>query len=564
MSVFLATKVREGEIWLPRFISQVEQLEGISEIAVMYGESLDKSYSYLKHWRETSKHVIKLYKDPYIPPEDRHGAKLAIVKKDIQKLLKQSGCDYYLNLDCDLIHLPKNLVPKLMEWDKDIIGAMNWIEGRNPPVFFDSYEFRTRGCRFHPLNPPGVGLTEPFEVDSVSTVYLAKAEVELAGEYKNPYPHLPFCQDLRKQGYAVWVDPTTHVEHIDLEELGYSRQPLPVASSMSPYVNNQNAQFRPDQVGAQMFHLKVMTYRMNQIRLRPELVGSSESWLRSRPLITASYKVHVDDLDWLPYSLASIYDYVDQIDLVTGPIKLRKHEYSKKSARKLDKVLKEDYDNKIKVYDGVWRDKQEIQRKLLEVCTSKWMLFIDSDEVIEGMEHLRAFCVEHPDGTKIYARPKRFLNFWHDMKHIAYSLNPISPWAQWGLPHPFLIHRDIPGLNFGAFHTMPTDGFGQLIHGEDNQDRKHVLDMVEVFHFGSVKPEKAMRAKLLFEKSRGIQFQHEVGDDPWLSGVMPADMVLEEYTGGYPAALRGHRDLNLKRVEITQRKPHYEYKVVNK
>jgi len=307
-----------------------------------------------------------------------------------------------------------------------------------------------------------------------------------------------------------------------------------------------------------------MMYRMKQIQSRPLVAGGGETWLKSRSLITASYKVHEKELDWLPYSIASIYEYVDCIDIATGPIKLRQKDYDTISeTTKLADIIKEfDYDNKIKVYHGFWKDKQEIQNKLLEVCTSKWMLFIDADEVIQGMDKVRRFAEEHPDGTKIYARPSRFFNFWHDFKHIAYSLNPISPWAQYGLPHPFLIHRDIPGLNFGAFHTIPTDGFGQPVHSEDNPDRKQLLGDVNVYHFGSVKSKEDMQSKLTFEKVRGVAYAHEVADDPWFSGKMPPDMVLEDYTFSYPPVLHGHKDIGRTRIRVTQSKPHYEFEEV--
>jgi len=191
MSTFVATKVKDAAQWLPRFITQVEQLEGdIEKIVVMYAESRDTSFMLLKHWQDTSKHRVEIYADPYIPHDERHGALLTRVKQDIQKLLAKSSAEYYLNLDCDLVKIPPDLIPKLMAADKDIIASMVWTEGRDVPTFFDTYIFRTKGSRFYPFNPPGMGEKEPFEVDSMSTCYLAKKEVELAGVYKNPYPHV--------------------------------------------------------------------------------------------------------------------------------------------------------------------------------------------------------------------------------------------------------------------------------------------------------------------------------------------------------------------------------------
>jgi len=568
MSVMIGTKVKDGETWLPRFISQVENLDGdILKIVAMYGKSRDRSFALLDHWRNTSKHDVEIYADPYLHPPERHGAFLAKVKRDLQTILKESGAQYFLNLDCDLVRLPPSLIPRLMRHDKDIIASMIWTENRSPPTFFDTYVFRLDGCKFHPYNPPGMNASEPIAVDSVSTCYLAKSEVELAGTYRNPHPHIGFGQSLRDQGYQVWIDPTTHVAHIDLEKLGITRDILPIPMSFAPYIDAKGVKYNPEQIGATMYHVMRTQYDIHLLQTEPEVIEPAYQFLRNRPLITASYKVHPHEYEILPYSIGSIYPYVDLIDIITGPIELREDTYPQSlfraggiPAKELDL---EDPDGKIRIIYKTWRDKQEIQHKLLEICRSKWMLFIDGDEIIHGMDKLRAFCEEHPDGTKDYARPERFLNFWHDFHNVAYSLNPISPWAQFGVPHAFLIHRDIAGLNFGMFHTIPTDGFGLPVHSDEgDREKKEVLDGVQVFHLGNAKDSKAMRDKLTFEKNRGIGYEREVKDDPWFTGKLPPDMVIQEYDGDYPDILKSHPRFGKRTVKVTRTKPHYEFEVM--
>ena len=91
MSVLIGTKVKNAEIWLPRFINEVEKLEGdIQKIVVMYGKSTDQTLSHLLHWVDTSKHEIEIYKDPYMPPSERHGAFLSRIKVEMQEVLKES------------------------------------------------------------------------------------------------------------------------------------------------------------------------------------------------------------------------------------------------------------------------------------------------------------------------------------------------------------------------------------------------------------------------------------------------------------------------------------------
>lgn len=559
MSVLLATKVKDAEIWLPRFISQVEEMDCINEILVMYGQSRDKSYAYLDHWRNTSKHKITLKADPYIPPQEQHGAMLARVKQDIQKYLAESGHEYYCNLDCDLVRIPFDFIPELMVHDKDVIASMNWIEGRDPPVFFDTYEFRKDGLRFHPFNPPGAFGGDPFEVDSVSTCYLAKAEAELAGVYGNPYPHIPFCMDLKLKGYKIWVDPLIDVYHIDLTALGMNRQPLPVPYSTTPFINEGEQRFTVEQVMAHehehmrnMYPLNLMKTDTSYLELHKETQG----WLNTRPLITASYKVY-GDVDLLKMSIASIYEYMDCIDIITGPISLRSHE-GKSGDYEAVKTIS-DPEKKIRVIDGKWKDKQEIQNKLLEICRSKWMLFIDADEVIDGAAHIREFAMKHRSGSKIYARPKRFINFWYDFHHVAYSLNPANAFAEHGMPHPFLILRDIPGLNFAVFHTIAMDGFGNAIHGEHAASKKDVLDNVQVFHLGNAKDIDELQLKRDFYKARGDTVVYE---DHLFTGQMPPDMVIEEYKGWYPDAMTKHPRFGESLIKVVQSSPYYKFEVI--
>ncbi len=563
MSVLIATKVKDGAEWLPRFITQVEQLEGdIEKIVVMYAESKDKSFMYLKHWQDISRHKVEIYADPYLPHDERHGALLTRVKQDIQKILIESKAEWYLNLDCDLVELPSNLIPKLMYQDKDIIAAMVWTEGRDIPTFFDTLIFRERECRFFPFNPPGMGETEPFEVDSMSTCYLAKREVELAGVYKNPYPHVPFCHDLKEKGYKIWVHPDVHTFHIDLEAMGIMHQPLPVGLSMSTYIDNNDNQYSPEQVGAQDHHMRILQYKADLLRKKEnyhEVARALERLDRQRPLLTASYKVHPELYEFLPLSIASIYPWVDKIDIVIGPIKRRKEGYSK---GKIPIVA--DPEKKIRWIDGVWDSKEAIQKKLLDVCTSKWMLFIDGDELVSGMDVVRSWCEKNRIKGMIYGRPKRMYNFFVDFKHIAFSLNPVSPWAQFGMPHPFLIHRDIVGLNFGMFHTMPADGFGRLITADDPTQRgvKDVLDDVEIFHFGNALGLDKIESKRDYYKKRGDVVVYE---DQILDGVLTPDMVIDEFKDfpvGVRNILQSHPDYDRTKIEITKRAPHFEFKVV--
>lgn len=561
MSTLIATKVKDAEIWLPRFITEVEKLEGdIEEVTVMYGESNDNTYTYLKHWQNTSKHTVKLYRDPYLPAEERHGAMLARIKQDIQKLLKESPAEYYLNLDCDLVHIPADTIPHLIEKNLDMVAGMVYTEGRDPKHFFDSYLFRMEGNRFHPFRPPGMYDIDPFKVDCVSTYYLSKKEVELAGKYVNPYPHLSFCDDIIKKGYSVWVDPSISAYHIDLERLGIAHMPLPIPASMSNFIDYDKMTYTPSQISAEEHYYKRNQYLIETASIDPTFPDQyiqTKHWMDTRPLITACYKTY-KDIEMLSYSIDSIYEYVDEILVAYGPVKLRETDYPYEEVEtKLNQIIgKRDYQNKIRfIGRSLWESKEQIQQTLLKECTARWMLYIDDDEIIEGMDKVHQFA---STSKAWYARPEAFINFYADFQHIVYSINPQSPMYRYGLPHPFLINRDTPGLNFG-FHTIALDGFGIPLHSDHpaNRHRRAVLDGVKIYHYGNAKPLPELKAKGEYYHGRGDSLVYE---DSFISCKLEADLVLEEFTGQHPTVMMKHQRIGETLIKVTKTKPYYEYR----
>jgi hypothetical protein len=566
MSVMIGVKVKDAAIWLSRFVCEVENLEGsIKRVVAFYGQSRDETYSILKHWEKTSKHKIEIYSDPYLAECDRHGWSLAAVKQDVQRLLREGNEEFYLNLDCDLVQIPPDLIARLMARDKQTIAPMIWTEGRDEKTFFDIFIFRKENCMFHPLQPPGLWQSEPFQVDSVSTCYLAKREMELAGVYSNPYPPIPFYAGLRAKGFEVWVDPTIDVYHVDLEKYGILHHAQPSPYSNVPFIKNTGEKCQGNFVAAERFQLDVDKYARWVQTNQPEQAKFVEGWLEKRPLISASVKVLNSGM-FLKEFLTGLYPNVDKIDIVEGAVKQAMHAANADGSSKDDtvQIIKEfpDPDHKITLVQGKWAHKEEVQAKLLEMCLSKWMLFIDCDEFLteHAWQSVRQFCGDNVKGEVTYARPERFLHFFHDWKHIAYSLNPLSPWAQFGVPHPFLLWHDTPGLNFQYFHTMPVDGFGRLLTVDNPfyRGKQRVLDGVFVYHFGNAISKAAMRDKLIFEYARGRKTE-SVDSDLWFAGSLPADMVIEDFNGDYPAELLRHSELGKIHVKVTATKPVYKF-----
>lgn len=565
MSVLVATKVKNAAIWLPRFIDQVEELEGnIEKIVVIYGQSSDSSLSLLKQWRAVSKHKVEIYNEPYLPETERSGATLARLKRDIQALLKASSAKYYLNLDCDLTVMPKDLIPRLMAHDKDIVAAMVWTEGRDEKTFFDTFEFRLDGCMFHPYNPPGVKAEVPFTVDSMSTCYLAKKEVELAGVYKNPYPHIPFCKDLKDKGFQIWVDPKTHVYHVDLEALGIMHQPMDHPYAHVPFIKDSGEKVGLQEPTGQRFLIGLQKYEAQWTAKRQEDATRVADFMESRPLITASIKV-LNEAEFIEPCLKSIYPYVDKIDIVYGPVTHANHIEQFDGTPGIIAAFP-DPQKKITFIPGRWQTKEQIQQKLLEICQSKWMLFIDADEVIkpEGGIALRAFCQANQQGEAVYARPKQFFHFIHDFQHTAFSNNPLSPWGQFGQPHAFLIWRDLVGLNFNGFHTVALDLFGEGVSVDNPRyaGRQKIIDELVVYHFGNAKSQGRMLDKIVFERRRDHN-PSPPQQDWWFTGEMPADFMVASFNEeDLPEVMKAHPEFGKTKLEVVQEKPTFKFKVL--
>ena len=569
VKTMVAAKVKNAALWLPRFLNLVERLEDpLGRVIFMYGDSADASLRMLQHYKQTSRHKVEVYHEPYIPAAYRGAHGLARVKRDIQQLLKQGDEDYYLSFDPDLVQFPPDLISQLMRSGRDVVAPMVWIEKREVPTFFDTYMFRQRGCMFHPLQPPGLGETEPFPIDSFGNVCgLRKREAELAGKYTNPYPNIPFCKSLKDQGFTVYLDPRVSVYHADLEHFGIMHYPLKHPYSYVSFVGADGKKYSTEEVQAQLHQVDRELYQKWFGKSFPRENKTVNEWWNKRPLLTASYKVF-NEARFLEYSLKSIYPYVDRIDIVEGAMTdaLPKAKSDGSSKDDTVEIIKSfpDPQKKIKLIRGKWRSREEIQAKLLEVCASKWMFYIDGDEILspDGMRRARQFCQANQDGKTVYARPERYFTFWHDFKHIAYSMNPISPWGQYSTPHAFLVWTDIPGLNFSQYHTIPYDGFGIPVSLDYPQYRKRqtVLDGVFVYHFGNAKGEESLKYKLTLRDHNRMLGDVEV--DPWLSGVMPEGFILEEFKDELPSVLDDHPDHGKESIRITETEPVYKFEVI--
>ena len=561
----VACEIKDAGLWVHRFLKAIEEQDQLLRVVFMYGESIDATYSIIKHYSRISKHAVEIYAEPHLPPDERFGWTLARIKREFQTLFLEGDDEHFLLCDSDIVKLPTDLITKLIQDEVDVVAPYIWTEMRRSPKFYDAYVWRLGGHKFHPYDPPGAGGDELFEVDSVGSCYLVSRKAMKDGIYYNPFPHIQFCNGLRDKGYSIWGDPRLNIVHADLEKYGIKHYAPPIPLSIVDFVNSE---LNPV-VDAQVLREEAYTHVHDYEAWISENEPSDEAWIKrfveGRPLITASYKVF-NEAEYLRYSLESVYPYVDRIDIVEGAVAKNMH-CSNLDGSSIDdtiQIMKDfpDPDGKIRMVHGKWRSKEHVQRKLLELCESRWMMFIDGDELYQpqDMVGIRDFCLSHLDGKIVYALPKTTLNFWHDWRHVAYSLDAVSPWCQSTAMHPLLIWRDVQGLNFKFFHTYPFDGLGRSLAIDPYyEDKRVILEDLVLYHYGHAKSALNMVNKLLYFEKRDVTRGLPKPSDMWLSGVMPPDFVIKEYDGEHPKVLKAHPLYGKSLIKVIEKKPVYRF-----
>lgn len=230
MSTLVGVPVRNSEIWLDRFLKEIEQLKGVSRAVFYYGPSIDETLNVLKAWAEETSVTVEIYRDP--PMQALSSAQIAPVYKELQEIMREGDETHFMSVDADIVKLPKTLITSLKKQKKDVIAPYVWVKEQKPRTFRDTNVFRYKGLRFHPFDPPKPGVT--FEVDSVGTCWLATREAFTETEINNPYPDLIFCNNARVKGFKIWADPRLSVYHLDTKPFGLHQIPLEAIQGRPP------------------------------------------------------------------------------------------------------------------------------------------------------------------------------------------------------------------------------------------------------------------------------------------------------------------------------------------
>lgn len=225
MSVLVCIPVKNCAAWLPCFFQKVDRLDDVSRVVLIYGESLDSTLDVITQWMVMTEHDVELYREP--PRMNAQASsQIGAIYRDFQEIMAHGDETHALLLDSDVLRMPANLIQRLQKYDKDIIAPYTWLLYHEPgKCFYDTYCFRLKNYRYHPFNPP-MNNNELIQLDSVGTCILVKRRVFLEVPYRDHWPHMNFCNDARIQGYEVWADPKTSVDHVDLTRFGILHVPF--------------------------------------------------------------------------------------------------------------------------------------------------------------------------------------------------------------------------------------------------------------------------------------------------------------------------------------------------
>jgi len=225
--VTVCLPVKNSEPWLPRNLELIEQFgDEVSRVIVSYGDSTDNTLNILRQWKQATKHRAEVIHEPKPEHPVNTSAEIAFLYHDFQDMIRDGDETHVLLWDDDIVDCPPDLITRLLGHDKDIIAPYVYVKHHAPGKrFYDTMIYRFHGYRYHPFNPP-MHENRLAQIDSVGCVFLTKRKPFIDNPYRDPYPHLLYCNDARRGGYEVWVDPNIEIYHLDLERFGRGNPPV--------------------------------------------------------------------------------------------------------------------------------------------------------------------------------------------------------------------------------------------------------------------------------------------------------------------------------------------------
>jgi len=234
--------------------------------------------------------------------------------------------------------------------------------------------------------------------------------------------------------------------------------------------------------------------------------------------------------------------HIKKIAVVEGAVELYAHAattegLSRDSTSTIIKrvITKYDKDGKI-IYDryGWAKDKAELRNRCIDLLGThvNWLLKVDADEVYkkEDLDTLAKIMQSDAAITTIYMK---HLHFWKRKDLIAVG-------GQWDARLPRCFRFRDKTLRFRQHNLPPVNSRGENI---EELGKRIDTDEVKIYHYGYMKDEKDVRAKLEFYKKRDKHLKVIDTFSNWKPGkpTQPTHQggTVEKFKGKHPKVMRG-------------------------
>ena len=255
-------------------------------------------------------------------------------------------------------------------------------------------------------------------------------------------------------------------------------------------------------------------------------------------------------MEYLPYSLKSIYDFADEIIISDGLIE----QFNKdknilsdngKSCDGTVEFVKEfpDPGKKIKFESGGWEWEKEKRQATVDMASGDWMMTVDSDEVYkpEHLANIRKGIKARPKVLSIWAKHLRFCG---DFNHYYEWPGAILQKLSKGVKLYGYRELKIPEGKMMKVYKWPESECRNVTHSEF-LERVWLPPIREVtcFHYSNVcSKDKAKRKKMI---AKGLKHKLKNWDKiQFGTGVSQAKYEclrnLQEFEGTHPEVMKDH------------------------
>lgn len=216
--------------------------------------------------------------------------------------------------------------------------------------------------------------------------------------------------------------------------------------------------------------------------------------------------------EFLRPAILSVLNWVNQLIIVEGACEKMyeitgKWTSQDKTIDIIQRIRKEnDPNGKIRIVQGHWKDKRQIQNKGLKYLQddTNFLLVHGGDEVYKkkDLEILRNFITQKSKNKKFICVRYPFIHFWHDLNHVAVG----GIWDKYQ-------------LRFSKFNKKVCKFYYHYAIGDNNchrlddckiyreQGKIHHIRTINIYHYGHAKSRKNQMNKFMFYGLRDKKYK---------------------------------------------------------